>query len=280
MEQLSHELIAWLLAAEVGDNSTNGSSLNESNAKTAISLLPFENGGGELIQVQKELLGGSDRDKYAELTARLSHHALAPALKKFMQVAGRLAISHFELMFSRDSSGAIGKVICLHESYRTPFVDAVANKRTFRDWMIQFRPRTRQECALALPLYSMCRREEDFRVPRISPTPDPWLDSMLRDTRGMLLWTHHWQEFLRIACGFSAREVAECMYKINLGRLKAVELFRAHVYEPTGLNLDQVFNERSPFPTPIGHQDHLTGDWIWDHLACKSVDTNFATQSK
>lgn len=267
MNQGTHELLEWLLAPASPGSSTDIGRPNDSCPKTSSSVINFTNGGGQLVQVQKELPCTSERQRYSALTAMLSRHALSHALAKSILSSASRKISHFELMFSLDKDGALEQVICLRECYRTPFIDLATARRTFSDWLIRFKPITRQDYMLVLPLYRICSREEIFEISKTSPTPDPWLDSMLRESRGMLLWTHQWAEFLRMGCGFNSLKVAEFLFEINLGRLKACELFRGYVYEPTGQTLEDIFNERSPFPIPIGHQDHLTGDWLWERLA-------------
>lgn len=269
MDYLANELLAWLLATDALTDSTNRNQSDDSGAKTVSASVALHN-GGELVQVQKELFSAADREKYSELVSLLAHHALRPALGKALLSSAQRNISYFELLFSRDKAGNLGEVIHLSESYRMPFVDAVAKKRTFGDWLVQFQPVTREDYRLTLPLYSMCRNEKIFGVPTVSPTPDRWLDSMLRDTRGMLLWTHQWEELLRVASDFPSYKVAEVMREIKLGRPKAAEMLEAYTYEPTGQTLAEILAERSPFSIPIGHQDHLTGDWLWQRLAVEA----------
>jgi len=234
---------------------------------------------GHLIQIQIGLTGRSTIEWFEEFVSKCSARALTPALSESLRGSATRRPDRVEIIFSIDSDRRIDRVVDFRESYRTPFVDAVSEKVTFKDWWAAFRPVTREDHRLALPLYGMCRNHGVYWAVGCSIHTDPWLDSLLFETRGMLLWTHHWEEVLRYAAGLKPTQVAEVMHEVRLGRARAREFLQSLVYEPTGQNLHGILRQRSPFEIPIGRVDHVVGDWFWNRLGPGSFPPDANTRT-
>lgn len=259
MTYRTDELPDWPIQIMDDSASTNGTTVHE------ISSIPTRD-RGHLIQIQLGLTERSSIESFEKFVSDHSHRALTRALSESLGASTKRRPDRVEIIFSIDGDRRIDSVVDLRESYGTPFVDAAAEKLTFKDWWIVFQPMTREDHRLALPLYSMCRNHEVYWAVACSVSTDPWLDSLLSDTRGMLLWTHQWEEVLRQGGGLKPLEATEVMHGIRLGRADARELLRSTLYEPTGQTLSSLFEQRSPFEIPIGRVDHVAGDWFWNRL--------------
>lgn len=163
---------------------------------------------------------------------------------------------------------AVGTLLEFSEwRYSDPDINATGNELSFDEWLCEFRPESRDDFLMVLPLYHLYQRSGEV-IPKVQATPDPWLDAMLKNTRGMLLWTQQWIELFRVIS--------------NIDRQGASRLFRDYMrscpdasvalnqtrYFATGQSLMQIIKERSPSRLPFGSPDYLVGDWLHQYWGC------------
>lgn len=149
--------------------------------------------------------------------------------------------------------------------------EKIEGKISFMDWLEAFKPLNRYDCAMAIPLY---RRYSDFVefVPNLQMTPDPWLDALLKDTRGLLFWRDQLVDLIRMVTGNRgmANDIAKGLLKRDPVTLASgVDTLRKARYFGTGQSLLAIIEERSVngWCSCWGIPDYVTADWLLQYLS-------------
>jgi hypothetical protein len=231
-----------------------------------------------LVQVQKETKD-LDLHSYNRLKTNLASYAVNPWLKKWMERPSgpEDTVHHIEwLVGIRPADG------CKTSYHLLDFIEYCGRELTpakqhpgkelsFEEWLSAFKPKNRDDYLMALRLYHNYYRRTGAIIPLIKPTPDPWLDAMLRSTRGMLFWQEQFTTFIRLAGDTTLRAAQQLVrdYSLNRPGNNASAFLSERRYFPTGQSLMQIVEERSPYPLkpPEGTPDYITGDWLHKNLS-------------
>ena len=221
-------------------------------------------GSKKLIQLQYKFSGVEDAHVRSRFWSMLAAHAFHPWLRSWMESACASIPCHFETLVELLPNGRepeIGALLDVWELSELP----VAETLSFEKWLREFQPKSRDDCLMALPLYRYYRLS-GLTFSTTQTTPDPWLDAMLRSTRGMLLWRYQWTELIRMAGGTTVQVATQLISDYLLKLKGAASSLRNIHYPVTGQSLIQIIKERSPGQMPIGNPDYLTGEWLHKYI--------------
>lgn len=205
---------------------------------------------------------------YHRLRAVLAANTPNPWLRTLIDRSsdnGSRGIEAFIGLLSTDQPEAFGTVLDFAELEDHRAGDtADAGKLTFDEWLREFRPVGRDDFLMALPLYHLYR-DTGGLLPTIQAIPDPWLDAVLANTRGMLFWTAQWLEVIRVAGDVGRQEALQLLRAYQLGQSDTQAALEQLRYFATGQSLMQIITERSPTGAPFGSPDYLAGHWLHQH---------------
>ena len=67
----------------------------------------------------------------------------------------------------------------------------------FTEWVAHFNPKTWGDWLMVPKLFKLYLRSRQ-NLPALAATPDPWLDAVLRESHGILMWTHQLIQIIRM----------------------------------------------------------------------------------
>lgn len=99
-------------------------------------------------------------------------------------------------------------------------------------------------------------------MPALTATPDPWIDAMLRQSRGMLMWSHQIIEIIRMIADVGITEANQIRSNWVLRKPEIKETLRNVHYPPTQQTLLQIIKERTTGMEYLGSPDYFFADWL------------------
>lgn len=134
----------------------------------------------------------------------------------------------------------------------------------FTEWVAYFNPKTWGDWLMVPKLFSLYLRSRQ-NLPALAAAPDPWIDALLRESRGMLMWTSQFIQIIRMLAGVGLTEAT----KINscfLMRKPGWEKLLENIYPPTKQSLLQIFEERTVGMQCLGSPDYILADWLSNYF--------------
>ena len=218
-----------------------------------------------LMHLRHAVTDVGDDKVYLRLRRTLARHAINPWLRGWMVGLDDKLPRGFEAIVVIGQDGGeltIGALLDFSEWYEPDQeIAATKDRLSFDQWLLEYRPTGRDDCLMALPLYYLYQ-QTGVVVPTVRAEPDPWLDGLLQNTRGMLFWSHQWIELVRVISNISVPAAHRMIRDYQLGRPEAAVALDQIRYLATQQNLTQIINERSPIWGSFGSPDYIVGDWL------------------
>lgn len=145
---------------------------------------------------------------------------------------------------------------------RVPF-ESVSS---FDEWVAQFNPRTMGDW-LMVPKMFLMYLMTGRNLPALTATPDPWIDAVLRESRGMLMWSYQFIEMIRMIADVGITEATKIHSRYLMMQLKHREILEKIYYSPTDQTLMQIFKERTVGMQHLGSPDYFFADWLSKHYS-------------
>jgi len=220
---------------------------------------------GNLVHIRQEVDAIGSDAAYFQLRTTLAARAINPWLRSWMDKLGEAPPRRFDALVEarhKDSETEFGTLLDFSESF-TPEADEPT--LSFVEWLPRFKPESRDDFLMALPLYRAYGNTGEI-VPARNPTSDPWLDAMLGNTRGMLVWTGQWMELIGAICGVDrGRAYLLLRGYLYLDDPIATRALNRARYVGTGQTVAQIIEERRLGQHPWGNPDYPVGDWLYRH---------------
>lgn len=143
---------------------------------------------------------------------------------------------------------------------KVPFKEA----SSFDEWVAQFNPITMGDWLMVPKLFLMYLRT-GHNLPALTATPDPWIDAVLRESRGMLMWSYQFIEMIRMIGDVGITEATKIHSRYLMMQLKHEEILEKIHYSPTNQTLMQIFRERTVGMQHLGSPDYFFADWLSKH---------------
>lgn len=140
---------------------------------------------------------------------------------------------------------------------------------SFDEWIAKFNPRTNGDWLMVPKLFLMHLRT-GLNLPALTATPDHWIDAVLRESRGMLMWSYQFIEMIRMIGDVGITEATKIHSRYIMMRLKHEEILEKIHYSPTNQTLMQIFRERTVGMQHLGSPDYFFADWLSKHYRQRS----------
>ena len=134
----------------------------------------------------------------------------------------------------------------------------------FHEWVTQFNPTSWGDWLMVPKLYLMHLRTGK-EVLTLTATPDPWIDAVLRESRGMLMWSYQFNEIARMIADVSLTEANKMRLSWVLREPVINETLGNIHYPPTQQTLLQILEERMVGMECLGSPDYFFADWLTNH---------------
>ena len=95
---------------------------------------------------------------------------------------------------------------------------------SFDEWVAQFNPRTMGDWLMVPKLFLMYLRT-GRNLPELAATTDPWIDAVLRESRGMLMWSYQFVEIIRMIADVGITEATKIHSRYLMMQLKHCLLY-------------------------------------------------------
>ena len=142
----------------------------------------------------------------------------------------------------------------------------------FTEWIAHFNPNTWGDWLMVRQLFGLYLRTNQ-NLPVLDATPDAWVDAVLRESRGWLIWTQQFIQIIRVISGVGITEAAK-IYSGFLMRKPGWEKSLDSIYPPTNQTLLQIFEERTVDMQSLGSPDYILAEWLssyFDRAAKKEL---------
>jgi hypothetical protein len=156
-----------------------------------------------------------------------------------------------------------GSVIA-YEEY-DDFTETFDAAMSFKDWVSIFSPSTHGDWLMAPKLFRLYLLTGK-NLPDLVATHDPWIDAVLSESRGMLMWSHQFIEIVRMVAGVSHIEATRTYTSYILRKEGGLALL-AHIYPPTNQTLLQIIEERTVGIQSLGAPNYLIASRLSENFA-------------
>jgi hypothetical protein len=237
-----------------------------------LSSAEVQHGHHQLIEIRKVKSDFASINDYHKFRAELFSMAIQPWVKNAVQCKGHaenipegvwamigcektvsgvsnlVLLAFAELYFDDDAESTI------------PFKDV----NSFDEWVTQFNPKTMGDWLMVPKLFLMYIRT-GRNLPALTATSDPWIDAVLCESRGMLMWSYQFIEIIRMIANVGITEATKIHSRYLMMQLKHREILEKIYYSPTDQTLMQIFRERTVGMQHLGSPDYFFANWLSKH---------------
>jgi hypothetical protein len=227
----------------------------------------------QLIEIRKVKTDFASSNDYMVFRNELMSKAINPWLKD--------ACHHKDIHEEKIPSGVWALIACEQETgamnasmlldfmeldfdnlpYASKNFDGIIN---FTEWVAHFSPKSWGDWLMVPKLFKLHLRSRE-NMPALAAAPDIWLNAVLRESRGILMWTYQLIQIIRMIADVGiteATKITTCVLMRNPGWEKLLET----IYPPTKQSLLQIFEERTVGMQCLGSPDYLLADWLSNHF--------------
>lgn len=144
------------------------------------------------------------------------------------------------------------------------FTDSPPNRNVvvnFNDWVVLFNPQSRGDWLMAPVLYKYYLIS-GHNPNEIIASPITWIDALLSESRGRLMWTYQAIEIIRMAADVGRGKAAEMFSNFLRNRSEWEGEFEKFKFPYTDITLQQIFEERTVLNHWFGNPDYILTDWL------------------
>ena len=239
-----------------------------------------QQGNYQLIEIRKIKRDFESINDYLTFRDELMSKSIHPWLNQAYQRCGSLESipdGIWALTANKPSDGAMNSVLL---SFAELDFGEIAETTlpfegvsSFDGWVTHFNPKTMGDW-LMVPKLFLIHLRTGRNLPALTATPDPWIDAVLCESRGMLMWSHQFIEIIRMIADVGITEATKIHSRYIMMRLKHREMLEKIYYQPTNQTLMQIFRERTVGMQHLGSPDYFLADWLSNHsdrLAKKNI---------
>lgn len=235
----------------------------------ALSSAETQQASHQLIEIRKLKCDFASINDYQEFRAEMFSMAIQPWVKNAVQctdTAKNIPEGVWAMIGCKKTDSGVSNLVLLafaeidfeDEAETTvPFESG----SSFDEWVAQFNPKTMGDWLMVPKLFLMHLRT-GRNLPALTATPDPWIDAVLRESRGMLMWSYQFIEMIRMIGDVGITEATKIHSRYIMMRLKHREMLEKIYYSPTDQTLMQIFRERTVGMQHLGSPDYFFADWL------------------
>jgi hypothetical protein len=226
----------------------------------------------QLIEIRKLKCDFASINDYQEFQAEMFSMAIQPWVKNAVQFKDgteNIPEGVWAMIGCEKTNSGVSNLVLLafaelyfEENVKTtvPF-ESVSS---FDEWVAQFNPKTMGDWLMVPKLFFMYLKT-GHNLPVLTATPDPWIDAVLLESRGMLMWSYQFIELIRMIGDVGITEATKIHSRYLMMQLKHREILEKIYYSPTNQTLMQIFRERTVGMQHLGSPDYFFADWLSKH---------------
>jgi len=231
-------------------------------------------GNHQLIEIRKLKCDFASLNDYLEFRTEMFSMAIQPWVKNaapFKNCAEYIPDRVLAMIGCEKTDSGVSNLVLLAfaeldcedvDETKLPF-EAVSN---FDEWIAQFNPKTMGDWLMVPKLFPM-HLKTGRNLPVLTATPDPWIDSVLHESRGMLMWSYQFIEMIRMIADVGITEATKIHSRYIMMPLKHEEMLEKIYYSPTNQTLMQIFSERTVGMQHLGSPNYFFADWLSKHYS-------------
>lgn len=136
---------------------------------------------------------------------------------------------------------------------------------SFSECVAQFNPTSWGDWLMVPKLFHIYLRTGK-ELPALIATPDPWIDAVLRESRGILMWSYQFNEIVRMIGNVSMTEATKIRLSWVLREPEIMETLENIHYPPTQQTLKKIIDERMVGMDCLGSPDYFFANWLAKHF--------------
>jgi hypothetical protein len=227
----------------------------------------------QLIELRKVRGDFATLNNYHEFRDEMLSMAIQPWFKNSFQdkdSAENIPESVWAIIGCEKTGGAVSNLVLLaYEELDYSITSETAHPSEgvtgFNQWVTQFNPTTWGDWLMVPKLYLMHLRNGKY-ISALTATPDPWIDAVLRESRGMLMWSYQFVEIIRMIADISITEATKMRLSWILREAGIKEILENIHYPPTQQTLLQILEERMVGMEYLGSPDYFFAGWLSKRL--------------
>ena len=241
----------------------------------ALNSAEAQQGNYQLIEISKVKSDFASLNNYHEFRAEMLSMAIQPWFKTAFQdkdSAENIPESVWAIIGCEKTGGAVSNLVLLaYEELDYSITSETAHPSEgvtgFHEWVTQFNPTSWDDWLMVPKLYLMHLRTKK-NLPALTATPDPWVDAVLRESRGILMWSYQFIEITRMIADISITEANQMRTDWIMMKPEIKEILGNVYYPPTQQMLLQILEERMVGMECLGSPDYFFADWLAKHYQC------------
>ncbi|MDP2231776.1 hypothetical protein [Methylotenera sp.] len=226
----------------------------------------------QLIDIRKVRGDFASLNNYHEFRAEMLSMAIQPWFKTAFQDkdnAENIPESVWAMIGCEKTGGAVSNLVLLaYEELDYSITSEAAHPSegltSFNEWVTKFNPTSWGDWLMVPKLYLM-HLKTGKSLPALTATPDPWIDAVLRESRGVLMWSYQFIEITRMIADVSITEAAKMRLSWVLREREIKETLGNIHYPPTQQTLLKILEERLVGMQYLGSPDYFFADWLSKH---------------
>ena len=231
-----------------------------------------QQGKHQLIEVRKVKRDFASLNNYHEFRAEMFSIAIQPWVKnaaKCKNSTDNIPEGVWAMVGCEKTDGVVSNLVLL-AFVELDFEDIAETTlpfegvKSFDEWVAQFNPKTMGDWLMVPKLYLMHLRTGK-NLPALIATPDPWIDAVLCETRGMLMWSFQFVEIARMIANISIVEANQMRTDWVMMKPEIKETLGNINYPPTKQTLLQILEVRTVGMQHLGSPDYFFADWLSRH---------------
>ncbi|MDO9393921.1 MAG: hypothetical protein Q7T42_08130 [Methylotenera sp.] len=226
----------------------------------------------QLIEIRKVKGDFATLNNYHEFRAEMLSMAIQPWFKTAFQdkdSAENIPESVWAMIACEKTAGSVSNLVLLaYEELDYSIASETAHPpesaTDFDEWVAQFNPTSWGDWLMVPKLYLMHLRTGKNLL-ALTTTTDPWIDAVLRESRGMLMWSYQFIEITRMIAYVSITESNQMRTDWVMMKPEIKEMLGNFHYLPSRQTLLQILEERTVGMECLGSPDYFFADWLSKH---------------
>lgn len=223
--------------------------------------------GAKIIELK---LSGQDFDgieRFLTFRAQLAARSVCPSLRQYLELPSWTEPqppAWIWVLGEASPSDSIGlhKLFDYCEFFDEPD-HPYGSRMAFTDWLAHFHLSDWNDCLAAGGFFGIYQSTGEI-LAALSPTADPWIDAVLRPTRGILMWASQAVDLIRGIGMLTSSEADKLRLGWGAKHPDTLSTLQAITYPPNGQTLLDILNKRSQH----GRYYQLTPNfalaaWLW-----------------
>jgi hypothetical protein len=247
----------------------------------ALSSAETQQDKHQLIEIRKVKRDFASLNNYHEFRAEMLSMAIQPWFKNAFQdknSAENIPESIWAIIGCEKTGGSVSNLVLLaYEELDYSITSEAAHPSegvtSFNEWVTQFNPTSWGDWLMMPKLYLMHLRTGKS-LPALTATPDPWIDAVLRESRGVLMWSYQFIEITRMIADVSITEAAKMRSSWVLREPEIKETLGNIHYPPSQKTLLQIIEERTVGMECLGSPDYFFAGWLSKHYRIERPKTD------